>query len=654
MGRVATSVGIAAAILAAVVGLADGGSAAPRTSTAEHRWFVDHVTRDLVRVEPGSEQLTVWTGWLDEGWPRLELTRRHVDHPHWNGGIVDDLFQQVLGRPVDDAGRAYWIGRLLTDVTPSGLAVALATSRESLDRSDGSPADTIEVLYLSLLGRTPDGGGAAHHSAALRAGRSPEAISIDLHGSAEARSNRVETLYQRLLRRSVDPAARVARVAQLATTDEREVAAQLAASAEYLDHALQARELPPIVPPIDGPVRPTTTTVPNPSASTSTTSTTSTTATSTTTTTTTTTVPEHPAPERFTGTVEDFYVVPAPLPPGPPGTLIRYQDLPSSADWVNRRIMYHSRDAEGRDRAVTGTITYPTAAPSEGGWPVVSFSHGTTGIAPQCAPSRSAGSSPLYGVNGVSVATDYIGLGPVGEIHPYLSAAAEGHAAIDAVRAARQMAGANAGSEWFSVGGSQGAHAALIAGERSQTYAPELTLLGTVAMAPPAAFDQTFGPLDVVVTNIIGVMMLYGMVGERPGIDPSLYAGDQVQAAAHVLTEQCLPGITAEFANKDHSTFWKVDPREVEPTASYVRENEPGLVATPAPMYVSSGTVDIQVPLGRVHVLMDNLCALGQVVEYHEFQGADHGAVFGRSDARVREFLAERLAGAPPVSSCPR
>jgi len=40
--------------------------------------------------------------------------------------------------------------------------------------------------------------------------------------------------------------------------------------------------------------------------------------------------------------------------------------------------------------------------------------------------------------------TDYNGLGPVGELHPYLSKAAEGNAVIDAVRAVRRLPGAHA------------------------------------------------------------------------------------------------------------------------------------------------------------------------------------------------------------------
>ena len=150
-----------------------------------------------------------------------------------------------------------------------------------------------------------------------------------------------------------------------------------------------------------------------------------------------TTTSAEPTPvEQFTGTLEDFYVVPDPLPPAAPGTLIRTMPIEAPADETGLRIMYHSTDAEDEDRAVTGTVYYPNVGAPEEGWPVLAWAHGTSGLAAPCAPSRNP-SPPLdYGVEGVRVATDYVGLGPVGELHPYLSAAAEGHAVVDGVAAA--------------------------------------------------------------------------------------------------------------------------------------------------------------------------------------------------------------------------
>ncbi len=71
-------------------------------------------------------------------------------------------------------------------------------------------------------------------------------------------------------------------------------------------------------------------------------------------------------------------------------------------------------------------VFVPQGTPPEGGWPVLSWAHGTVGLGDACAPSRNPRSqrdanylghwlSQGYAV----VATDYIGLGTPG-VHPYL------------------------------------------------------------------------------------------------------------------------------------------------------------------------------------------------------------------------------------------
>ena len=49
--------------------------------------------------------------------------------------------------------------------------------------------------------------------------------------------------------------------------------------------------------------------------------------------------------------------------------------------------MYHSQSIQGKDIPVTGLIAVPTTPPPAGGYPVVSWAHGTSGIADTCAPS---------------------------------------------------------------------------------------------------------------------------------------------------------------------------------------------------------------------------------------------------------------------------
>ncbi|NNN20756.1 MAG: hypothetical protein HKL80_01970, partial [Acidimicrobiales bacterium] len=141
---------------------------------------------------------------------------------------------------------------------------------------------------------------------------------------------------------------------------------------------------------------------------------------------------------------EDFYKLPSHLDSGSPGTLIRIQTISNANGLMTLRVMYHSRDTFGHDAAVTGVITYPTSAAPKGGWPVVAWDHGTSGMSQSCAPSRSSGPISTFGVRGVGVATDYLGMGPDGEILPYLNRMTEAEATIDIVRAARQIPDAHA------------------------------------------------------------------------------------------------------------------------------------------------------------------------------------------------------------------
>jgi pimeloyl-ACP methyl ester carboxylesterase len=316
--------------------------------------------------------------------------------------------------------------------------------------------------------------------------------------------------------------------------------------------------------------------------------------------------------------------------------------------------MYHSRDAQDHDRAVTGIVTYPTAPPPKRGWPVISTAHGTTGLSSQCAPSRFGGEAPGWGVDGVWVMTDYIGLGPVGELHPYLSKTAEGNAVIDAVRAVRRLPDAHAGKRWVSIGHSQGGHGAIAAAELAHDHAPGLKLVGTVALAPGAMFDRVYGGIDPIVTTILTLMGLYGGASEHPDIDVT----DYVTPAAHRVTESvletgCLDEITEALIPVAVAGPFTADPRTTEPARSIILRNDVGNVSVKkAPLFLASGTLDDRVVIERVRDLFDRLCANGQVTEFVVVEGATHGSVIPLTSTQVTNFLEDRFARREPVDSC--
>ncbi|MEZ5179065.1 MAG: lipase family protein [Acidimicrobiales bacterium] len=192
-----------------------------------------------------------------------------------------------------------------------------------------------------------------------------------------------------------------------------------------------------------------------------------------------------------------FYEVPDPLPPGQPGDIIKSEvvDAPGVHGTV-LRVMYHSRSVQGADIAVTGIIAVPDLTPAEGGRPVMAWAHGTTGIADECAPSLDAVgavdfANPMLDRGWVVTATDYEGLGTPGR-HPYIVGDSEGRGVIDSVRAARNLAQADASDQYVVWGHSQGGHAAMFALHIAKDWAPELQLRGVVAGAPPSQLDLVY------------------------------------------------------------------------------------------------------------------------------------------------------------------
>lgn len=359
-----------------------------------------------------------------------------------------------------------------------------------------------------------------------------------------------------------------------------------------------------------------------------------------------------PAYERWTGSDEDFYVVPDPLPPGEPGRLIRVQELGERDGYVDLRVMYHSRDANDRDRAVTGIISYPTAEPPADGWPVIALAHGTTGLASQCAPSRAGDGAPGFGIEGVRVATDYVGLGPVGEVHPYLSGLSEAQPVIDSVRAARQLDDAGAGEQWLAIGHSQGGHAALFTHEIAEDYAPELEHLGTVVSAPAAALDRRFGPDDEVVPRMVGVMALYGIAQDNPQLDPDDYAGAELRANADIVTSGCTQDIIDAFVTIPPDELYDTDPLDDPEAREVIRANEPGTVATDVPMLVLYGELDWWVVPDRVRFVFDRLCDVGQQAQLVNVASGDHGNLLEEGAGVITDWFEARLAGEPAPDTC--
>src|SRR3954453_11911419 len=185
-----------------------------------------------------------------------------------------------------------------------------------------------------------------------------------------------------------------------------------------------------------------------------------------------------------------FYKPPSPLPSGKHGTPIWARGVTNTAKLTsarsNRVVLYRSTGVDGKPIAVSGVVSIPKGKTPKGGWPVVTWGHGTTGIADECAPSRDTATNPAHPFNSyiypllksslkggyAVVPTDYEGLGRPGD-HPSLIGSSEGRSMLDMVRAARRL-DPKLGKRVVIAGHSQGGQAALFAARLAPSWTPEL------------------------------------------------------------------------------------------------------------------------------------------------------------------------------------
>ena len=373
-----------------------------------------------------------------------------------------------------------------------------------------------------------------------------------------------------------------------------------------------------------------------------------------------TTVSTVPAITEVAPGADLYALAEGPLDPGAPGDVIAVQEVPGlDVDGTVLRVLYHSESLEGADIPVSGIIIIPSGDVPAGGRPVLTWAHGTTGIADECAPSRDpAGSGiglvgPFLERGMVFAATDYEGLGTPGR-HPYIAGESEGRGTLDIVRAARQLEDRTGASDRVIIWGhSQGGHAALFANQIAAQWAPELDIVGTVAGAPPSQLPLIALALrDSPFRYYLG-MVAAGWQAAFPEADPSLVLSPLGLAALDKVDEGCTSAVAEAFNAAPYEDLVIADPATTPPWSDLLIENDPGFVVGESPILIIHGENDEQIPLVSSKMLLDRMCGIGQVVERLTYPGQSHAGVIGPSMPDMLAWIDARLAGEDAPTSCP-
>lgn len=357
-----------------------------------------------------------------------------------------------------------------------------------------------------------------------------------------------------------------------------------------------------------------------------------------------------------------FYDAPASLASTRPGALLRQEafagyTLPAGARAV--RILYHSQDADGRDVATSGVVLIPAGTPPAGGWPIIAWAHGTSGVARQCAPSLmkdvyygEEGLLPMVRAGYAVVATDYHGLG-VGGPHQYVNKQAQALDVIHSIPAAR-AAVPELGARWVVDGHSQGGMAAWGVAELERTRA-DPGYLGAVAVAPGVKLREALG--RTAGSTAPGFYIDY-IAWAVNALTPSFQASDMLTGTAlerygDLTTKGCFYYGYASSLGDAPPPPLKAGWERTPAAERFFQASEVGQAPIAGPLFVIAGEGDRTVPVDGVRATVKEACGRGVSLRFRTYPGLDHDATMEKSTPDQLAWIAERFAGAPAADDCP-
>ncbi|WP_264993108.1 alpha/beta hydrolase family protein [Mycobacterium montefiorense] len=358
------------------------------------------------------------------------------------------------------------------------------------------------------------------------------------------------------------------------------------------------------------------------------------------------------------------YQVPTPLPPGQRGDLITSidQGRDSRLGAAHRiTLLYHSVNSRGQDVAVSGVLLVPEGRPGTN-WPLISWAHGTVGIADPCAPSHVANLGFDFWADhlrafleaGFAVAaTDYIGLGTPGD-HTYMSAVDQGNAVADIVPAVRRL-NPYLSETWFAVGHSQGGAAVLSTTRAGANGSLPAGLAATVAIAPGNSVENV--PKTVIdgtdtdpYAPLLDMYVLIGAAAADPAVRIESVLSTEGRQAVEVLKrDKCLVDYFAENSHKPGANAFIDNSRALADLVPRLRAyGNPDNQPTNGPVLVVTGDADTVVPTPGTLSLIEHLRQQGSHIDALILKGQDHIQPLANSLCRQLEYLTQH--GAPSFS----
>jgi alpha-beta hydrolase superfamily lysophospholipase len=366
--------------------------------------------------------------------------------------------------------------------------------------------------------------------------------------------------------------------------------------------------------------------------------------------------------------IPDAFYEASSLRPAEPGALLRSEPFAKAIPVGTRawRILYTTTRADNSPAAASAIVVAPEKA-AYGPRPVIAWAHGTTGIAPGCAPSVMAnpfanvpGVDRLVGENWIYVATDYVGLGTASG-HAYLIGEDAARAVLDAVRASRRLPDLDVDNRIVVWGHSQGGNSALWTGMRVAAYAPDVNVLGIAALAPASDLRSLIASgQSSMFGKIVSSYLVHAYGAAYRDIDAGSYVRMRARPLVNDIAARCVGEwgtllSVLETALLPGDGIFAQDPTDGALGYRLLQNSPYGPIA--APVMIAQGQADDLVLPDVQARFVASRCAAGQPIDYRIYPGRDHVSVVAADSPLIADLVdwtRDRFAGQPASTNCGR
>jgi alpha-beta hydrolase superfamily lysophospholipase len=301
----------------------------------------------------------------------------------------------------------------------------------------------------------------------------------------------------------------------------------------------------------------------------------------------------------------------------------------------------------------------PYGQPPKDGWPLLAWSHGTSGVANNCAPSLMK--SLFYNWEGLYeyvmlgyavVATDYAGLGAEGR-HAYLDMLSNATDVVNSVPAAH-AAVPDLSQKWLVVGHSQGGLASLGVAELEGEI-KDPNFLGTVALAGASDLQDSIHAVlkaRVPVLNGLIAFWVYGVKTVYPELNLNDVLTNRALSIYAASVENGCSAASGAFAAIPTEEILQPDWSDNRYIKQFLARDRPGAQSTFGPLLLVGGGDDPLFTESASRKIFQRLCAAGGQIQRKIYPGLAHDPVVYGSFRDQMDWIAGRFAGRPAPSDC--